>query len=301
MASAWLASPMTAYQSVTGSWLAISVEVRSARSLMTSVRSRRLRPRRAARGRRGDADPRRREHGGPPDARGTSPADPSPGGLLRRRTGRQHVVRRVRHRRHHRHHAHPGRVRGRRRDGPDRDRDHAAGTHLNSATSHYSSARAGPRQVSTLPLPMIRRTATSRPEFVGVENGSMQATPTSAARSPGGNTSGGIGGINASYMITTSPRPHRHDDHIAWVGAERSFGPPDQTVPYILLGSIGVGYHTVRPRLQPLVAVRPPGGRRRPPLLERRPDLVRRPRGTVRSTSRSGAGCSEGSYAQRTG
>ena len=41
MASAWLGSPMTACQSVTGNWLAISVEARSARSSITSVRSRR--------------------------------------------------------------------------------------------------------------------------------------------------------------------------------------------------------------------------------------------------------------------
>ena len=41
MASAWLGSPMTACQSVTGSWLAMSVAARSARSSMTSVRSRR--------------------------------------------------------------------------------------------------------------------------------------------------------------------------------------------------------------------------------------------------------------------
>ena len=41
MASAWLGSPMTVCQSLTGSWLATRVEARSARSSMTSVRSRR--------------------------------------------------------------------------------------------------------------------------------------------------------------------------------------------------------------------------------------------------------------------
>ena len=41
MASAWLASPTTACQLVTGDWLAMRVEARSARSSMTSVRSRR--------------------------------------------------------------------------------------------------------------------------------------------------------------------------------------------------------------------------------------------------------------------
>ena len=40
IASAGLGSPMTACQSVTGSWLAMRVEARSARSSMTSVRSR---------------------------------------------------------------------------------------------------------------------------------------------------------------------------------------------------------------------------------------------------------------------
>ena len=41
MVSAWLGSPMTACQSVTGNWLAMWVEARSARSSTTSVRSRR--------------------------------------------------------------------------------------------------------------------------------------------------------------------------------------------------------------------------------------------------------------------
>ena len=41
MASAWLESPMAACQSVTGNWLAMRVDARSARSSMTSVRSRR--------------------------------------------------------------------------------------------------------------------------------------------------------------------------------------------------------------------------------------------------------------------
>ena len=48
IASAWLGSPMTACQSVTSNWLAIRVEARSARSSMTSVRSRRSASRRGA-------------------------------------------------------------------------------------------------------------------------------------------------------------------------------------------------------------------------------------------------------------
>ena len=52
-------------------------------------------------------------------------------------------------------------------------------------------------------------------------------------------------GLNAGYIITTSTDPYRHFDNVAWVGVERSFGPPDASVPYILLGSVGGIYHTV--------------------------------------------------------
>ena len=52
-------------------------------------------------------------------------------------------------------------------------------------------------------------------------------------------------GLNADYVITTSTDPYRHFDDVAWIGVERSFGPPDESVPYILLGSVGGIYHTV--------------------------------------------------------
>ena len=52
-------------------------------------------------------------------------------------------------------------------------------------------------------------------------------------------------GLNAGYISTTSTDPYRHFDNVAWVGVERSFGPPDESVPYILLGSVGGIYHTV--------------------------------------------------------
>ena len=53
-------------------------------------------------------------------------------------------------------------------------------------------------------------------------------------------------GLNAGYIVATSTDPHRHFDNVAWVGVERSFGLPDESVPYILLGSVGAGYHTLR-------------------------------------------------------
>ena len=54
-------------------------------------------------------------------------------------------------------------------------------------------------------------------------------------------------GLNAGYILTKSLdhwQPHHHN--IVWVGAERSFGSLDASVPYVLLGSVAGGYHTLR-------------------------------------------------------
>ena len=56
-------------------------------------------------------------------------------------------------------------------------------------------------------------------------------------------------GLNAGYILTTSLDHYQHHyDNIVWVGAERSFGSPDQSVPYVLLGSVAGGYHTLHRR-----------------------------------------------------
>ena len=53
-------------------------------------------------------------------------------------------------------------------------------------------------------------------------------------------------GLNAGYILTTSLDHHQHHyDNIVWVGAERSFGAPDKSVPYVLLGSVAGSYHTL--------------------------------------------------------
>lgn len=53
-------------------------------------------------------------------------------------------------------------------------------------------------------------------------------------------------GLNAGYILTTSIDHYQHHyDNIVWVGAERSFGAPDESVPYVLLGSVAGGYHTL--------------------------------------------------------
>lgn len=54
-------------------------------------------------------------------------------------------------------------------------------------------------------------------------------------------------GLNAGYILTKSlDHWQPHYDNIVWVGAERSFGSPDASVPYVLLGSVAGGYHTLR-------------------------------------------------------
>lgn len=49
-------------------------------------------------------------------------------------------------------------------------------------------------------------------------------------------------GLNAEYNISTALD---HWDHVWWVGAAKSFGPPDKSVPYIVLGGAGAYWHTL--------------------------------------------------------
>ena len=53
--------------------------------------------------------------------------------------------------------------------------------------------------------------------------------------------------LNAGYMLTRSLYGEPHWDHIWWAGAEYSVGPADDRVPYLLLGSVAGGYHTLPP------------------------------------------------------
>lgn len=48
-------------------------------------------------------------------------------------------------------------------------------------------------------------------------------------------------GIHAVYDATTTGD---HSDHIASVWAVKSFGPLDDSVPYMIVGGAAVGYHT---------------------------------------------------------
>jgi len=45
--------------------------------------------------------------------------------------------------------------------------------------------------------------------------------------------------------VRSLDNPEPHYDHVAWVGAEYSFGPLDERVPYPLLGAVTGGYHTL--------------------------------------------------------
>ncbi len=51
----------------------------------------------------------------------------------------------------------------------------------------------------------------------------------------------GSWGVNAEYNASTTGE---HSDHIVWVGAVKSLGPPDDVVPYVIIGGAGAYYHT---------------------------------------------------------
>ena len=50
-------------------------------------------------------------------------------------------------------------------------------------------------------------------------------------------------GLHAVYDVST---PGDHWDHAASMWVAKSFGPPDDSVPYLLVGGAGIGYHTYR-------------------------------------------------------
>lgn len=77
-------------------------------------------------------------------------------------------------------------------------------------------------------------------------------------------------GLNAGYILTKSlDHWQPHYDNIEWVGAERSFGSPDPSVPYVLLGSVAGGYHT--PPASWVGVLPPSRDRCRNPVLEAAP------------------------------
>ena len=58
-------------------------------------------------------------------------------------------------------------------------------------------------------------------------------------------------GLNVEYNVTTTAmtasRQRAHSDHLLWLGVMKSFGPPDQSVPYIVIGGAGFYRHTLAP------------------------------------------------------
>ena len=49
-------------------------------------------------------------------------------------------------------------------------------------------------------------------------------------------------GLNAEYNFSTTGD---HSDHVLWIGAAKSFGPLDESVPYIVIGGAGAYWHTL--------------------------------------------------------
>ena len=49
-------------------------------------------------------------------------------------------------------------------------------------------------------------------------------------------------GLNAEYNFSATGD---HSDHVWWVGAAKTFGPLDGSVPYIVLGGGGAWWHTL--------------------------------------------------------
>ncbi len=66
-------------------------------------------------------------------------------------------------------------------------------------------------------------------------------TCTAAAAYRGGSRSAAAWGLHAVYDVST---PGDHWDHAASVWVAKSFGPPDDSVPYLLVGGAAIGYHT---------------------------------------------------------
>ena len=54
--------------------------------------------------------------------------------------------------------------------------------------------------------------------------------------------------LNVEYDFTTTgltaDRHHAHSDHLLWLGVAKSFGPPDRSVPYLVIGGAGIYRHT---------------------------------------------------------
>ena len=76
-------------------------------------------------------------------------------------------------------------------------------------------------------------------------------------------------GLHAVYDVST---PSDHWDHAASVWVAKSFGPPDDAVPYLLVGGAAIGYHTIRRgRGRSVGSARDRGGA---DTLERPPELV---------------------------
>ena len=55
--------------------------------------------------------------------------------------------------------------------------------------------------------------------------------------------------LNVEYDFTTTgltaDRHHAHSDHLLWLGVAKSFGPSDQSVPYLVMGGAGLYRHTL--------------------------------------------------------
>ncbi|MCY4600332.1 MAG: hypothetical protein OXF27_10480, partial [Acidobacteria bacterium] len=58
-------------------------------------------------------------------------------------------------------------------------------------------------------------------------------------------------GLNVEYDFTstaaTASRQRAHSDHVLWLGVMKSLGPPDRSVPYIVIGAAAFYRHTLVP------------------------------------------------------